>query len=80
MIVFMGLLLLEMIKGIVGIWLCIGGLILMILLLWEANKNDRDQTENEEVGVKNDYKRGCKESNCSVVKSAIYYRNKSNCD
>lgn len=42
MIVFIGLLLLEMIKEIVGIWLCIGGLILMILLLWEANKNDRD--------------------------------------
>ena len=42
MIVFMGLLLLEMIKGIVGIGLCIGGLILMILLLWEANKNERD--------------------------------------
>ena len=40
MIVFMGLLLLEMIKDIVGIWLCIGGLILAILLLWEAN-NDR---------------------------------------
>lgn len=42
MIVFMGLLLLEMIKGIAGIWLCIGGLILMILLLWETNKNERD--------------------------------------
>lgn len=40
MIVFMGLLLLEMIKGIVEIWLCIVGLILVILLLWEAN-NDR---------------------------------------
>lgn len=40
MIVFMGLLLLEMIKGIVEIWLCIGGLILVILLLWEVH-NDR---------------------------------------
>ena len=42
MITFMGLLLLEMIKGIAGIWLCVGGLILMILLLWEVNKNERD--------------------------------------
>ena len=42
MIVFMGLLLLEMIKGIVGFWLCIGGLILVILLLWEVNRNERD--------------------------------------
>ena len=42
MIVFMGLLLLEMIKGIVEIWLCIGGLILVILLLWEANRSERD--------------------------------------
>lgn len=38
MITFVGLLLLEMIKGIVGIGLCIGGLILMILLLWEVNR------------------------------------------
>lgn len=37
MITFVGLLLLEMIKGIVGIGFCIGGLILMILLLWEVN-------------------------------------------
>lgn len=37
MITFMGLLLLEMIKGIVGIWFCIGGLILVILLLWEVH-------------------------------------------
>lgn len=41
MITFMGLLL-EMIKGIAGIWLCVGGLILMILLIWEANRNGRD--------------------------------------
>lgn len=38
MITFVGLLLLEMIKGIVGIGLWIGGLILMILLLWEVNR------------------------------------------
>lgn len=37
MITFMGLLLLEMIKGIAGIWLCVGGLILVILLLWEVH-------------------------------------------
>lgn len=36
MITFMGLLLLEMIKGIVEIGLCVGGLILMILLIWET--------------------------------------------
>ena len=42
MITFMGLLLLETIKGIAGIWLCVGGLILMILLIWEANRNERD--------------------------------------
>lgn len=42
MIVFMGLLLLEIIKGIAGFWLCVGGLILMILLIWEANRNERD--------------------------------------
>lgn len=42
MITFMGLLLLEMIKGIVGIWLCNGGLILMIPLIWEVNRNGRD--------------------------------------
>lgn len=39
MIIFMGLLLLEMIKGIAGIWLCVGGLILVILLLLEANND-----------------------------------------
>lgn len=40
MIVFMGLLLLEMVKGIADIWLCVGGLILVILLFWEANRNE----------------------------------------